>query len=51
MEQFLPILTYAGFASLLFVGAMLWNKYRRHIKRKLHVTGYVEHPVHEHHSR
>jgi uncharacterized membrane protein YciS (DUF1049 family) len=40
MNEYLAILIYAGFALVIFVIAMFWNKYRQFLKRKLRILHY-----------
>ena len=40
MQDYIGIGIYAGFAFSLFVGALLWHRFREDIKKRFHLLNY-----------
>ncbi len=43
MKEYLALAVYAGFAFTIFVGGILWNKYRQMVKRRLNLQEEYRH--------
>jgi len=47
MTEYQALVAYIGVAFAVFIGAIVWNKYRRWVKRHLDIRGYQNPPEEE----
>jgi len=40
MNEYLALVAYVGVAAVVFIGALIWGKYRASIKRRLNIEDY-----------
>jgi hypothetical protein len=50
--EYFALAAYSGVTLVVFLGAILWSKYRRWIKRRLDIQGYQNDPPagNDHHA-
>lgn len=42
MEEYKALIAYLGVALIIFIGALLWSKYRVEVKRRMNIRDYRE---------
>jgi hypothetical protein len=40
MNEYITLAVYTGMLFAIFIGGLGWNRYRKEIKRRLHLTDY-----------
>ena len=49
MGEYEAVLAYFGVTFVIFLGGLLWSKYRKFIKRRLNIADYQHTQTHDHH--
>lgn len=53
MTEYQALVAYLGVTLIVFIGALLWQRYRRSVKRRLNIKGYRDYDSsadEEHHT-
>ena len=51
MEEYKALVAYLGVTLIIFIGALLWSRYRTEVKRRMNIKEYLDAgPESEHHS-